>query len=57
MAVATKGWSEERLMWEIPFQNLMLYSLCLPSIGEDGEPEQSVAPVDMFSYFDSMGKG
>lgn len=56
MAVATKGWTEHQLMWEIPFQNLMLYSLCLPSISEEGEPEQNVAPVDMFSYFDTMGK-
>ncbi len=58
MAIATKGWSEHELLWEIPFQKLVLYSLCVPSYesgGKKGGAEETEI-VDMFDHLESFGE-
>lgn len=47
--------TEDQLKNEISYQNLLLYSLVIPSVSEDSESSQSKDPVDMFGYFDSFG--
>lgn len=58
-AIASKGWSEHTLKWEISFQNLVLYTLCIPSISSESkdaaEPDKD-GMVDMFSFFENKSK-
>jgi hypothetical protein len=53
MAIASKGWSEHTLKWEISFINLMMYALCIPPYDSgDSKSSNDKEPVDMFSLFD-----
>lgn len=58
-AIASKGWSEHSLKWEISFQNLVLYTLCIPSIASDSkdaaEPDKD-GMVDMFAFFENKSQ-
>jgi len=57
MAIAFKGWmTEEELKHKVSYQNLLLYSLVLPSVGDEGKTESQKKPVDMFSFFNSIGE-
>lgn len=52
MAIASKGWSEFDLKWNISFANLIIYSQCIPSYSEDAGSSDKKEPVDMFSFFE-----
>lgn len=55
MAIATKGWSERELLWEIPFQKLVLYSLCIPSYEEKGSGKRGNGEeIDAFDFFENL---
>jgi len=53
MAIASKGWSEHELLWEIPFQKLVLYSLCIPTY-ESGGKQGSGEEIDAFDFFENL---
>jgi len=48
--------TEEELKYKVSYQNLLLYSLVLPPIGEDntGSSPAEGDPVDMFSLFNGL---
>lgn len=48
------------LKWEIGYRNLLLYSLCMPSYEPDEKDDTTPGNgkvVDMFEYFEGLGKG
>lgn len=48
--------TEDELKYKVSYQNLLLYSLVLPPIGEDGAGATPAEgePVDMFDLFNGM---
>lgn len=56
MAIATKGWSERELRCVIPFQVLVLYSLCIPPYesSKDKKGGDVDEIVDMFDHLESL---
>lgn len=56
LAIASKGWSEDALKWDMSFTNLIMYGMCIPSMGGDSKNNHdSREEVDMFDFFDNRG--
>jgi len=47
--------TEEDLKYKITYQNLLLYSLVLPSQTEEGKSNDTGETVDMFDFFNGLG--
>lgn len=50
-AIASKGWSEDDIKWNISFVNLIMYTLCIPSYSSSDSVSND-NEVDMFDFFD-----
>jgi len=48
--------TEDELKYKVSYQNLLLYSLVLPPIGDDNTGATPVEgePVDMFDFFNGL---